>query len=81
MTDINAALAACKDATDQLGAAAERSGLAWAIPRAPGKWSPSQILEHSRALRREPPLVAHRSSRRFPPYFIRSSADCCSSAC
>jgi hypothetical protein len=33
-------------AVGQLVAAAEATGVGWAIPQAPGKWSPSQIVEH-----------------------------------
>jgi hypothetical protein len=51
MADINTALAESRAAVDQMLSAAERSGSAWATPRAPGKWSPSQIVEHvARAL-------------------------------
>jgi hypothetical protein len=66
MADIDAALAACRDATDQLAATAERSDLAWAMPRAPGKWSPSQIVEHvARALEESANVAAGRPSK-FP---------------
>ena len=46
MADINTALAASKDAVDQLIALGETAGPAWSASRAPGKWSPSQIVEH-----------------------------------
>jgi DinB superfamily len=46
MGDINDALAASRDAVDRLIAHAESSGHAWMTPRGPGKWSPSQIVEH-----------------------------------
>lgn len=46
MADINAALDASKDAIEQLIVAGERTGTVWTTPRAPGKWSPSQITEH-----------------------------------
>ena len=46
MADINTALDASKDAMAQLIVAGERTGTAWTSPRAPGKWSPSQIVEH-----------------------------------
>jgi hypothetical protein len=66
MAEINAALAACKDATDRLIAAAETSGPAWATPRAPGKWSPSQIVEHvARSLEESANVAAGRPSK-FP---------------
>jgi hypothetical protein len=66
MADINAALAACKDATNDLIAAAESSGPAWTVPRAAGKWSPSQIVEHvARALEESANIAAGRPSK-FP---------------
>jgi hypothetical protein len=66
MADIDAALAACKDATEQLIGAAERTGPAWAMPRTPGKWSPSQIVEHvARALEESANVAAGRPSK-FP---------------
>ena len=46
MADIDTALAASRDAVEQLIRAGEQSGAAWNTPRAPGKWSPSQIVEH-----------------------------------
>ncbi len=45
MADIDTAFAANRDAVEQLIRAGEQSGAAWIAPRAPGKWSPSQILE------------------------------------
>ena len=51
MSDVNRSLAESRAAVDQLIAAGVHSGAAWATPRAPGKWSPSQIVEHvTRAL-------------------------------
>jgi hypothetical protein len=44
--DLNSALAESRVALEKLIAAGERSGSAWATPPAPGKWSPSQIVEH-----------------------------------
>src|SRR5436309_558591 len=66
MPDINVALAACKGATNQLIATAERAGVSWTTPRAPGKWSPSQIVEHvARALEESANVAAGRPSK-FP---------------
>lgn len=66
MVDINAALAASKEAVDQLAATGEHTGPAWAAPRAPGKWSPSQIVEHvARALEESANVAAGRPSK-FP---------------
>ncbi len=46
MADVNDALAANRAAFMDLLAAAERSAATWTTPRAPGKWSPSQVVEH-----------------------------------
>ncbi len=66
MADINAALAASKDAVEQLIAKGERCGPAWTVPCAPGKWSPSQIVEHvARSLEESAHMAAGRASK-FP---------------
>ena len=66
MADINTALAASKDAIDQLMAAGERTGTGWTAARAPGKWSPSQIVEHvARSLEESANMAAGRPSE-FP---------------
>jgi hypothetical protein len=46
MTSLDSALAASRSASERLVADAEASATRWATPRAPGKWSPSQIVEH-----------------------------------
>jgi hypothetical protein len=46
MADVNDVLAANRAAVIDLVAAAERSATTWTTPCAPGKWSPSQIVEH-----------------------------------
>jgi hypothetical protein len=66
MTEINSVLAASTQAIEQLIATAERCGPAWAAPRAPGKWSPSQIVEHvARSLEESANMAAGRPSK-FP---------------
>ena len=66
MADINTALPASKDAIDQLMVAGERTATAWAAPRAPGKWSPRQIVEHvARSLEESANMAAGRPSK-FP---------------
>ena len=66
MADINGALAQSREAVDALVAAGERTGPAWTAPRAPGKWSPSQIVEHvARSLEESANVVAGRPSK-FP---------------
>ena len=81
MADINAALDANRSALNELIAAAEKSGNAWLVPRAAGKWSPSQVVEHvARALDESANLVSGAPSR-FPtlPSFLRPSSGPCSS--
>jgi hypothetical protein len=66
MADIETALAASRDAIDQLMVAGERTATAWSAPRAPGKWSPSQIVEHvARSLEESANMAAGRPSK-FP---------------
>ena len=66
MADINTALTASKEAIDQLITAGERTGPAWTTARAPGKWSPSQIVEHvARSLEESANMAAGRPSK-FP---------------
>lgn len=43
---LDAALAANRDAVTELAATAARCDAMWTTPRAPGKWSPSQLVEH-----------------------------------
>ena len=66
MADVNTALAASKEAIEQMIQTSERCGPAWAAPRAPGKWSPSQIVEHvARSLEESANMAAGRQSK-FP---------------
>ena len=66
MVDIDTALAASRNAIEQLIGAGERTGPAWTAPRAPGKWSPSQIVEHvARSLEESAHVAAGRPSK-FP---------------
>jgi hypothetical protein len=66
MADINAALTASQKAIEQLIVSGERCGPAWAAPRGPGKWSPSQIVEHvARSLEESANMAIGRPSK-FP---------------
>jgi hypothetical protein len=73
MADVNDALAANRDAVLDLVAAAERSAATWTTPRAPGKWSPSQVVEHvARGLEGAVNIVSGApSSMPMPPAFLR----------
>jgi hypothetical protein len=66
MADLNSALAASKEAVEHLIASGERTGPAWTLAPAPGKWSPSQIVEHvARSLEESANMAAGQPSK-FP---------------
>jgi hypothetical protein len=72
MADVNDVLAANRAAVNELVAAAERSAATWTTPRAPGKWSPSQIVEHvARGLEEAANVVSGVPSIPMPPAFLR----------
>ena len=76
MSDLDALLSANRSAVDDLISAAERCEPVWTTPRAPKKWSPSQIVEHvARAIEEGGNVVAERPTR-LPslPFFIRPLA-------
>jgi hypothetical protein len=64
MADLNVALAVSKEAIEHLIASGERTGSAWGVARAPGKWSPSQIVEHvARSLEESANMAAGQPSK------------------
>ena len=72
MADVNDALAANRAAVLDFVAAAERSAATWTTPRAPGKWSPSQVVEHvARGLEEAANVVSGAPSIPMPPAFLR----------
>ncbi len=72
MADVNDALAANRAAVTDLVAAAERSATTWTMPRAPGKWSPSQVVEHvTRGLEEAANVVSGAPSIPMPPALLR----------
>lgn len=72
MADVKDALAANRAAVIDLVAAAERSAATWTTPRALGKWSPSQIVEHiARGLDEGANVVSGAPSIPMPPAFLR----------
>ena len=73
MPEIDLALAGVHAAVAELVAAGERTGAAWAKPRAPGKWSPSQVVEHVARIMEESANVASGLPSKFPtiPFFLR----------
>jgi hypothetical protein len=76
MADVNAVLEANRDAVRELIAAAERCQGHWTVPRAPGKWSPSQVVEHvARSLEESSNMISGAQSA-LPrlPFFLRPVA-------
>ncbi len=72
MADVNDVLAANRAAVLDLVAASERSAATWTTPRAPGKWSPSQVVEHvARGLEEGANVVSGAPSIPMPPAFLR----------
>ena len=73
MPDIDRPLGRVRAAVADLVAAAERAGAAWTTPRAPGKWSPSQVVEHVARIMEESANVASGRPSKFPtiPFFLR----------
>ena len=76
MAEINDALMANRTAVSELIGAAERSGAAWTTPRAPGKWSPSQVVEHVARSMDESANMVSGAPAKFPnlPFFLRPVA-------
>ncbi len=72
MADVNDALVANRAAVLDLVAAAEKSAATWTTPRALGKWSPSQVVEHvARGLEEGANVVSGAPSLAMPPAFLR----------
>jgi hypothetical protein len=73
MSDIDVPLAGVRAAVADLVAAAEGAGVTWAKPRAPGKWSPSQVVEHVARIMEESANVASGRPSKFPtiPFLLR----------
>jgi hypothetical protein len=72
MADVNDVLAANRAAVIDLVSAAERSAATWTTPRAPGKWSPSQVVEHvAGGLEEAANVVSGAPSIPMPPAFLR----------
>ena len=72
MADINDVLADNRAAVLDLVSAAERSAATWTTPRAPGKWSPSQVVEHvAGGLEEAANVVSGAPSIPMPPAFLR----------
>jgi hypothetical protein len=66
MSELNTALSGVHDAVGALLGTADGVGAFWKIPRAPGKWSPSQVVEHVARIMEESARVAAGEPSAFP---------------
>jgi hypothetical protein len=73
MTRLDLALADLDAVVAQFVATMNHVDGEWTIPRAPGKWSPSQLVEHVARIMEESAHVAAGAPSRFPtiPVFLR----------
>ena len=68
MANVSARLKTAQAAVDEMILAAEKSSSVWTQPRAPGKWSPSQVVEHvARTLEESAHVFGGRPSK-FPNF-------------
>jgi len=69
LADVRAAVATFLATVDNAGAT-------WALPRAPGKWSPSQVVEHVARIMEESANVVSGAPSKFPtlPIVLRPVA-------
>ena len=76
MADVSAVIVANREAVNELVAASERCGAVWTTPRAPGKWSPSQIVEHvARSIEESANMMAGAPTKFVTlPFFLRPVA-------
>jgi len=66
MPEIDLAIAGLHSAVSDMLDAADRASLVWTVPRAPGKWSPSQVVEHVARLMDQMTKVAAGEPSGFP---------------
>ena len=76
MPDLDAGLAGDRAAVAALLKAADGARTVWTVPRAPGKWSPSQVVEHVARIMDESAKVASGAPSKFPtvPALLRPIA-------
>lgn len=76
MADVTAVMHANREAVTELVAASERCASLWTTPRAPGKWSPSQIVEHvARSLDESANMMSGAPTKFVTlPFFLRPVA-------
>jgi hypothetical protein len=68
MSQVNAILDATRSAIDELAKAGEGSAAHWTTPRAPGKWSPAQVVEHVALALEESANVVSGAPTKFPTF-------------
>ena len=66
MSELNTSLTGVHDAIGAILATADGVGSAWTVPRASGKWSPSQVVEHVARIMEESAKVAAGAPTAFP---------------
>jgi hypothetical protein len=66
MAELDVSLSGVRAATGALLATADGIRSAWTVPRAPGKWSPSQVVEHVARIMEESAKVAAGTPSAFP---------------
>jgi Protein of unknown function (DUF1569) len=73
MPDLDQALAGVRAAETAFLAAINGAEKTWTIPRASGKWSPAQVVEHVALILEESANVASGAPSKFPtiPVFLR----------
>ena len=76
MGELEVSLAGVHAAVGALLGTADRVRSAWKIPRAPGKWSPSQVVEHVARIMEESAKVVAGAPSAFPtiPFLLRPIA-------
>jgi hypothetical protein len=76
MADVSAVISANREAVSELIAVSDRCGAVWTTPRAPGKWSPSQIVEHvARSIEESANMMAGAPTKFVKlPFFLRPVA-------
>jgi len=65
-SELDTSLLGVRAAVDELLATADHVGGSWLVPRAAGKWSPSQVVEHVARIMEESAKVAAGSPSAFP---------------
>ncbi|HEX9565271.1 MAG TPA: DUF1569 domain-containing protein [Gemmatimonadaceae bacterium] len=68
MSGLDDVLSVNRDAVEDMAAAAERCGDGWTTPSAPGKWSPSQVVEHVALSLEESAKAINGEPTRFPRF-------------